>query len=352
MASLNSYILSINNLNPNILGMMIISLLLFLFIRESPKGFISGLLYGALGGIRNEAVLFFPAILYKFFSSSEKKGKEAALFVLGALITIAPILYWNYYAFGNPFMHPTQSPRLEGFRPVFEHQFLFWKFNFNGMLNFPFYNKIIRTPYFPFPTFLLLPLTLTGTLGIILCAFIFTGAASLFNKHRRIFIFLVLWFLPMYLLLLFQENWSNLKMTFLLMCLNPLIVFISLGADRLLSGKPSLIHILKTALFSIALFISVRSLFYINFQADERWYERFPRAVKGVNISYIGDDLRTKKEDPAEIIAQKKDLTRGNFLPYLSKNKINISDKIDIIKREINQKDITVVDFWKYIYER
>lgn len=352
IASLNSYILSINNLNPNILGMMIISVLIFLLIRESPEGFISGLLYGALGGIRNEAVLFFPAILYRFFSSSEKKGKEAALFVLGTLITIAPILYWNYYAFGNPFMHPTQSPRLEGFRPVFEHQFLFWKFNFNGMLNFPFYDKIVRTPYFPFPTFFLLPLTLISSFGIIISVFAYEGITGLFKKHRRAFIFLVLWLLPMYLLLSVQENWSNLKMTFLLLCLNPIVILVSAGLENILSARLILSRIAKIALLSALLFIAVRAVSYFDFSADERWYTRFPRAVKGTNISYIGDDLRTKKEDPGEVIAQKKNLTRGNFLPQIPNGKIDIPGKISLIKQEMNQRDITVVDFWKYIYEK
>ncbi|MFH1045345.1 MAG: hypothetical protein V1727_00085 [Candidatus Omnitrophota bacterium] len=352
IAALNSYILSINNLNPNILGLMIISILLYLLLEDTPNGLIIGLVYGTLGGIRNESILFLPAIIYKLLISSPGKGRNITLFFLGSLLAIAPILYWNQYAFGNPFMHPTQFPSLGGFRPVFAHRFLFWKFDFNGMLNYPFYHKIIRTPYFSFPTFLLLPLTLASSLGILMFSLIFTGALNLFKRRRQLFIFLMLWFLPMYLLLSVQENWSNLKMTFLLMLISPIIIFIAAGIEDLFSKGKLKSRLTSLILLSIAVFFLIRSLASSDFEADQRWYERFPRAVEGKNISYIGDDLRTKKEDPAELLDQKRILTQGNLLPKLDKTGIDLLKKIQIIKQETKQKGITVVDIWKYIYEK
>lgn len=352
LAALNYYILSINNLNPNIIGMLFISVLLYLLIIENPNGFIIGLIYGVLGGIRNESILFLPAIIYKLSTSSNNKATRILFFILGAFITISPILYWNNYAFGNPFMHPTQFPALGGFRPEFEHRFLFWKFNFNGMLNYPFYHKIIRTPYFSFPTFLLLPLTLISSFGIILFVLIFTGAICLFKKFRREFIFFALWFTPMYLLLSVQENWSELKMTFILLVFNPLILCLSLGLDNIFANQNNSKNIFKIASFSIIIFLITKLLFYSNFEVDLRWYTRFPRAIKGVNISFIGDDLRTKKEDPLALLIQKKILTQGNFLPRFCKNEIDIPNKLKKIKEELLQTDITTIDFWKYIYEK
>ncbi|MBN3039887.1 MAG: hypothetical protein JW867_02045, partial [Candidatus Omnitrophica bacterium] len=352
IAALNSYILSINNLNPNILGLMIISILLYLLLKDTPHGLIIGLVYGTLGGIRNESILFLPAIIYWLFISSPGKRRNIILFFIGSLLTIAPILYWNQYAFGNPFMHPTQFPSLGGFRPVFEHRFLFWKFYFNGMLNYPFYHKIIRTPYFSFPTFLLLPLTLASSLGILMFSFIFTGALNLFKRRKQLFIFFMLWLLPMYLLLAVQENWSNLKMTFLLMLINPIIIFIAAGIENLFSVRKLKKKLTAVALLSIAIFFSIKSLAYFDFKVDQRWYKRFPRAAEGKNISYIGDDLRTKKEDPAELLDQKRILTQGNLLPRLNKTPIDLLEKIQIIKQEMKQKEITLVDIWKYIYEK
>lgn len=352
ISALNSYILSINTLNPNLLGMMLISIMLYLLIQKSPKGFVIGLVYGVLGGIRNESLLFLPAIIYKLFISTDNKGRSLVLLLLGTAITIAPILYWNYYAFGNPFMHPTQFPGLGGFRPVFEHHFLFWKFNFNGMLNYPFYHKLIRTPYFSFPTFLLLPLTLITSWGIIIFSFVFTGTLNLLKKHRATFIFLMLWFIPMYLLLSVQENWSELKMTFLLLIINPLVLFMSFGIEKLFSAQNKLRSLSQVIFLTASIFLLIRLVSFLDFTVDERWYVRFPRILEGKNISYIGDDLRTKKENPGELIAQKNNLTKGNLFPRLYYNKINISEKIGAIKQELVQKDITVVDFWRYIYEK
>lgn len=351
-ATLNSYILSINNLNPNLLGMAIVSLLFYLLIRENPGGLIIGLIYGVLGGIRNEAILFLPAIIYKLFVSSDKKNREIIFFIIGTAITIIPILYWNYFAFGNPLMHPTQFRGLDGFRPEFEHRFLFWKFNFNGLLNYPFYTKIIRTPYFSFPVFLLLPLIILSSFGLILSSLIFTGAMQAHKLHPRAFIFLILWLAPMYLLLSVAENWSSLKTTFILMWLNPIILFIGLGIEGLFLEKRKTKTILKIALLSILLFVSVKIISRYEFPVDQRWYARFPRAIKGTEFSYIGDDLRTKFEDPVQLAAQREILTRGNLMPEFKKIEINLPDALRTITEEFSTKDIVTVDFWKYIYEK
>jgi hypothetical protein len=332
--------------------MMLASMLIYLLIKENPNGFIIGLVYGTLGGIRNEGILFFPAIIYQLFASSDKKIREIILCIIGTIITIMPILYWNYYAFGDPFMHPTQFPALGGFRPVFEHKFLFWKFNFNGMLNYPFYHKIIRTPYFALPTFLLLPLTLASSLGIILFALAFSGGINLYKQNKKVFIFTLSWLIPMYFLLSVQENWSNLKMTFLLMCLNPIMILIGSGLDELSRKEPVSKKIIRLSILCVIILALVKLFYNIDFEVDQRWYVRFPRAIEGKNISYIGDDLRTKKEDLQEVLAQKRDLTRGNLFPRINKTDIVFPDKIATIKKEMKQKSITVVDIWRYIYEK
>jgi hypothetical protein len=122
---------------------------------------------------------------------------------------------------------------------------------------------------------------------------------------------------------------------------------------RGLTTKQNIIkNLSRLAILSLILFTVIKLLFIINFEVDERWYARFPRAIKGTNTSYIGDDLRMKKETPEEIMAQKKNLTRANFLPLLHKDKLAIADKILTIRNEIKQKNITVLDIWKYIYEK
>lgn len=351
LATFNSYFLSINKLNPNVIGMMLISILLYLIISKKTPWFIIGIVYGILCGAREVSILLFPAILYELYTSSDKKKKDAVLFTIGMLITIAPILYWNKFAFGGIFTHPTQFSGLEGFRPVFEHKFLFWKFNFNGMFNYPLYDKVVRTPYFSFPVFLTLPLTIISSFGIILIAIMFKGAVNMYKKNKRLFIFFILWFAPIYILLSIMENWSELKMTFILLTLNPIILFISYGVEKFLDTKYIKINILKTATLSAILIILVKLAFCINFDADERWYARFPRILRQGSISYIGDDLRTKKEDSKELLTQKYELTKANIFPRFFKQKINALAVLDKIKKEIIKKDMHVIDFWKYVYE-
>jgi len=351
-ATCNSYFLSLNKLNPNILGMMLISLLLYLLLSKKTPWLITGMVYGVLCGVRETGVLFFPAILYQLLIISSNRKRDTVLFIFGALITLAPLLYWNKFAFGGIFTHPTQFHGLEGFRPVFAHKFLFWKFDFNGMLNYPFYEKIVRTPYFAFPVFFLLPLVFINSFGIIFSALVIFGLMRLFREQKAVFIFLLLWFIPTYLLFCAMENWSTLKTTFLLLFLNPLVIFMSKGAEWLLvHRRRSAEKILQLLALSLLIFLAVKCLFYIDFPADPRWYMRFPRVLRGGEISYIGYDLRTKKEDPQELRLQKRELTMANLLPRFDSLRIDAFGVIGRIKKEIVQRDVAAIDYWKYIYE-
>lgn len=348
---LNPYLLSLDKLNPNLIGMMFISLLLYLILSRKTSWLLIGLVYGILGGVRNEGILFLPAILFFIFTSPEKRTKNSLLFLTGAFIAILPILYWNHFAFGNILTHPTQFKGLEGFRPTFEHKFLFWKFNFNGMFNWPLYSRIVRTPFFAFPVFLLLPLILINSFGVILIALMFNGLIRMFRERSRIFIFLILWFLPFYTLISAMENWSQLKTTFILLCLNPIIIFISSGLEELTHKLTSAKYIIRTACIIAIIWSAVRLLALCDFPADPRWYVRFPRILQKGEISFIGDDLRTKPEDPDEVTLQKTQLTRAPLIPKLTLPEINITHLAHKINTELRQDSLKVVDFWKYIYE-
>jgi len=351
ITSLNPYMASLNKLNPNIAGMMFISVIIYLIFSRKSSWLLIGLVYGIFGGLRNEGILFLPAIIYFLYTSSNKKIRDSLLFFCGAFIAIIPILYWNYFAFGNMLMHPTQFNGLEGFRPTFAHRFLFWKFNFNGMFNWPLYTQVVRTPYFAFPVFILLPLILINSFGVILSALAVNGIIRFLKEKRRLLIFLMLWFLPMYALLSVMENWSELKTTFLLLCVSPIIIFISFGLDELIKNLSSIKYIIRTACLALIIWSAVRILILTDFQADPRWYLRFPRVLQKGEISFIGDDLRTKPENPREVLAQKKALTSAKIIPPISWRKIDFSSLANKINSELNQDRLTTVDFWKYIYE-
>jgi hypothetical protein len=286
-----------------LIGLAAISLLLCLLFEKKYGALLPGLVFGALLGIRNEAVLFLPALIWLLLRQG-RGWRGILVFLAASAAALAPVLYWNAFAFGSPLMHPTQFKGLEGFRPTFEHRLLFLSFRFNGMFNFPLHTSIVRTPYFPFPNFLTLPLTLVASAGIALSAFALVGAFTLFREKRGLFVFFALLLVPMYLLLAICENWSEMKMTFLLLVFPPLSVFLAHGLDWTAAGSWKPRRLYPLILSAALLFLLVKACALADFPADPRWYERFPRANAPV-FSYVGDDLRTLPEDPALLRARR-----------------------------------------------
>lgn len=351
LISLNPFIISVNYLNANLLGLMIISIIIFLLLKRHINWFIIGLLYGIWGGVRNRALFFLPALLFWFYFSKATK-KQFLLLFIGALLTISPILFWNHYAFGNMFTHPTQYPALGGYRPTFEHRFLFWNFQFNGLLNYPLYNKIIRTPHFAFPTYLTIPLVLIFCFGVVLFALIFFGIDLLWRDKRRLAIFLLLWLVPSYLFLIVQENWEELKTTFILLVFNPLTIFMAGGIRSLFTKnfKTKLLLLIGICLM-LVFFVKISSL--IEVEQDLRWYERFPHAVNSESgLNTLTEEYRNDwrffytPETKEEYKYQKKKLTQGNLLPMLYTN-VNLSMPT---LTEINKRDLETLEIWNYIY--
>jgi hypothetical protein len=348
LLSLNTYVASLNHLNPNGVGLFFISLLLYFIFHEKKSWLLIGFLFGVFGGVRNVGILFTPALIFFILSDSKQRKRDLLSFFCSAFIAIVPILIWNKFAFNNPLMHPSQYSNHSGFRPVFEHTFFLWKFNFNGMFNFPLHSALVRTPYFAFPTFLTLPLILIRQFGLILTSIAILGFFNCFKCHKKYALFLALWFFPMVCMFLLQENWSEMKSTFLLLFLHPPILWMGYGLRHIFSlEKPlkSFIFIFSSCLL---LFISLQLLRSVDFEVDQRWYQRFPRAHEEI-MSFIGDDLRTETEKDADLKEQKKDLTKGNIFPSIKSPTITPIQMNDM-RAELNQKSLRTIDFWKYIY--
>lgn len=351
LIALNPYIISVNNLNANLLGLMIVSIIIFLLLRKEINWIIIGVLYGILGGVRNVALLFLPALLlWLYFGKGTRR--HLALFVIGALIAISPVLFWNQFAFGSMFMHPTQYSGLEGYRPTFEHRFLFWKFEFNGLLNYPLYDKIVRTPHFAFPNYLTIPLVLIRSFGLILFALLFFGISWLWNENRKLAIFLLLFSIPFCLFLVVQENWEELKTTFVLLLFNPIIIFMVAGIKWLFREGFTL-KLFKIVGVSLILMFLVKAAYNLEIQEDERWYQRFPHAVNSESgLEVLGEEYRDgwqffyTCETEEEYLFQKRKLTEGNPLPELyEKFELTVPDTNDIYR-----KDLETLEIWNYIY--
>ncbi len=352
----NPFTLSINRLNPNLIALFITSVLFFFLLYDEKNYPVLGILYGILGSVRYEAIIFAPAILLFFYKMDRKRVvRNTMIFAVSAFVAILPFLLWNKFAFGGFLIHPTQSPLLSGFRPVFPHSLFGLKFNFNGLLNYPLYGKVVRTPHFPFPTFLMLPLVVIKSFGLVLFSLMIYGIPSLIRKNRNLSIFLLCWLAILLVFLMPQENWDEFKMTYIILMFPSISIFIVSGIESAVC-KASVRKTIIVVLIIASLFFLIRAIHGLNFQADERWYERFPHANER-HLTYLNDSQRMSweffhaGESADEILLQKNRITSPSLLPrfYLFRQG-NILNSAFKIPQEIGKKELTAVAIWEYVY--
>jgi hypothetical protein len=366
MMAWNPYTLSIGRLNANLLVVPLALLLLYSLLQPKSPLFLSGILFGSLASIRNEAICFVPAISLWFligFSPIERPLRERfrRLVTLGTwtVVTMAPVFFWKWYAFGHPLMHPSQYPHFQGFRPEFTHQLLGMQFQFNGLFNWPLHDTLVRTPHFGFPTYILFPLVTLRSLGALACALIVLGLLRLRDSVPSLGWFFVAWMVPVYLLFGPQENWEEVKMTFMLLAWPPLLPLLALGLDRL---RPQ-VHRLRTVtlliLMTVALMGLGRGLGSIEVPEDPRWYVRFPKAAQshpGVQAGLLpeqrNDWIYFQSFETEDEIKRERNKLRtiwpwpGSYLPvHLEPNQSR-----QAIQNEMGLRRFEVLEIWGYIY--
>ncbi|MEE2829973.1 MAG: hypothetical protein VX498_12355 [Myxococcota bacterium] len=363
----NPYVLSVVRLNANLLALPLALLLIHLLLREETPLLATGLLFGVLAGIRNEAICFLPAIcLWMLLDGGQVRRslgeRFARLCKLGlcTALAMAPVFYWKWYAFGHPLMHPSQYPHFQGFRPEFLHQFLGWEFRFNGLFNWPLHDEMVRTPHFGYPTYLLFPLVTLRSLGAVFCAVILWGLARLLRSHRLVAGFCVAWMLPVYLLFGPQENWEEVKMTFMLLAWPPLVPLFACGLEGLTAPstrRPQLVLLLGATLLLMAAGWGLGSL---EFPEDERWYLRFPKADRdaqppaqaGLAQDDRNDWVYFQSYETAAEIARERSKLRSvrpwpdRYLPV----RLDPSASWTDMRQELGQRNLEVLEIWGYIY--
>ncbi len=190
----------------------------------------AGLALGAAAGMSNPLVLLLPACLWRY-GRGPHRWHQLALFTIGGLLAALPWMLVYQRACGSIFIHPVQGCilscdpaayrepelcdpmryKLGGDRYVFPHRFLTRDFMFMGLLNWPFHDRIVRTPGFPSPVALFIPLFILRSLGTALASLALIGLADLCTRDRGRAVLLVLWIVPTFLLLASNENWSIIK---------------------------------------------------------------------------------------------------------------------------------------------
>ncbi len=353
LTALNPFVIAMNRLNANFIALPILMALVAILMQERPRWLLAGLVYGALGGIKNEAVVIAPAVAL-LIVAKPKGIRGLVLFGLGALAAIAPYLAWNKFAFGKMLIHASQFSDFEGFRPSFPHEILGMHFSINGLFNWPFHDHLVRTPHYPFPTYLTLPLSIILCFGVLLSAFVFPGMAAQWKKGKVDFFFFMLWLGLWMGLFLFQENWEEPKNTFGALAIPPLAFFSVRGVEWLIEKRRSLRAWAAVAAIIAVMEIGIVGARYVNVPVDERWYVRFPKAKSEAALTGCLSDLQRREwmffhtdECESELAAQRWKLTRGNLFPMLYYPLTLHSANINA---ELGKRNPKIFDIWEKIY--
>lgn len=357
----NPFSLYLDRLNGNLFGLVLLTFLFFLLQERRPPWWLIGLCYGLVGGVRNEAIIVAPLFVVFLWARRESWAgfaRNFATFGLTAFVGILPVLVWNDYAYGQMLIHPSQVAHLEGFRPTFPHRFFGAEFEFNGLLNWPFHDHLVRTPHFAYPTFLLWPLITIKSLGVLLAAAAPVGAIVLVRRRRLEGWSLLYWYLIVYALFFFQENWEELKQTFMALHLFPLAVFVALGVAWVAERRRLVRGALVLAI-AVALAAGVFAARSLEAPADERWYVRFPHAARNdAGLAELPENLRKDwhffytRETPAEVARERAHLGTPSPLPALYRPfEPAIAANLERIPREPFQREHTTLAIWSYIYE-
>ena len=358
----NPFSLYLDRLNGNLFGLVVMVFLWLLLTEERPAWWFIGLLYGICGGIRNEAIIFAP--LFLVFMGRGAGGvwgftRRLAAFTAAAFLAILPVLRWNHFAYGAAIVHPSQVAHLDGFRPTFPHSLLGARFQFNGLLNWPFHDHLVRTPHFAFPTFIHWPLVTVGAWGLLLAVLAGVGALVLLRRRPLEGAALLFWYGIVALLFAFQENWEELKQTFMALHLFPLVAFTGQGVVWLAEGWRRPGRWLGVVAGGLALALVLVGLRRLEFPVDERWYVRFPHAATNdAGLDALPPELRKSwqffytHETQAEIARERAHMTRISLFPLLYRP--IQAPRPGLLARlvdETRRRDLTTLAVWSYIYE-
>ncbi len=360
----NPFVLSVDRLNANLFIMPLLLMLLELCFRPRVPWLWIGVVLGLIAGLRNAGICFVPALFYWAMrvdapTAWRERGRRLLWIAAGTLLLLLPIFAWKLYAYGDPFIHPSQYAHYQGFRPEFDHSLFGFDFRFNGLFNWPLYDSLVRTPHFAFPTYLLFPLVIIRSFGILLTALMVWGLIEVWRHNRSRCVFLLIWIGAVYLLFGPQENWEEVKMTFALLMFPVCAIFMAAGIHWL--WRPwDRRRMIALAVTCCSLFAVVRATRYVQVPADHRWYQRFPNAdaehnkaaYAGLPASQRNDAIYFESyEIPDEIARERAKLTAGYLWPalYLPLS-WNLRREGREMVSEYGQRSLDILAVWDDIY--
>ncbi len=224
--------------NENLAGMFLATAMMLLVLEDGPfdgrRLFAAGMVLGALFGARHFIATSAPAVFLYVALSRQPVRRERHLMLLaaGTLITLLPYLHWHQYLFGS-FMGNELAYQRE---PV-AYSFLGTTVRSRLLLNWPFYDTLVRAPSLPLPTPFLLGVTFLHAFGVVGAAAGVLGVVHLTREHRDLSVLLVLWSLPAVATMALVADWNSLKCTYLFLVFIAPAMWIGAGIDRLVRAR-------------------------------------------------------------------------------------------------------------------
>jgi hypothetical protein len=228
---------------------------------------VAGVAFGAALGIRHIDLPFALAALILI----GRNPRGLLVFGITTIIAAAPCALHHHFTYGSVFQH---EHFVDEVFQSFPHSIFGYDFQYTGLLNWPFYDSYVRTPYNPFPTVFYYPLNILAHLGTALTALALLGVGVMIRYHARLTAALTTWLIPQYGLLAVLENWMDPNKLGVIISLFPiLLITLGLGIHALQSRAKVTTWIAVTAALT-ALSLGSDG---IRFPDDPRFYEKYPR---------------------------------------------------------------------------
>jgi len=243
--ALSPYLLQIDVFDENLLACAVSALAIPLLLRK-PRDIVgAAALVALLVGVRHVAVLWYPAIAAHLWLSGKKGrrgGVELAAFGMLSLLFLSPYIYKHARDI------PLYSVPYESFlsNPPALHSFFGAEFSYRGLLNWPFVEHMVRSPFSPLPPALGFPVAIADRFGVLLTGLLLTGflwctkqqgrgasekrGRGAAEKRGRGALILLGLHLPVALVLAVQSNWVEpAKMFILVTVMAPFAVWLAGG---------------------------------------------------------------------------------------------------------------------------
>lgn len=291
----NPWTLRISLLDENLMAATWAAGALYVAVVRPRGAAIAGLFAGLAVGIRHIDLLLVLAVATLIVPASAHRGRALRALVAGLTVALLHEAVHHQVAYGSPISHEHFVDEVWFSTPYT----LFGRtFEYAGLLQWPFAETWVRTPYNGLPTALLLPLSAARHLGLLFVAFVAAGMVALARRDRRLSRAILLWAGPLLLLFAVLEDWLDPnKMGIPIVLLPAVAIGFAAGIGAVVRRPITAVGALALALL---LGVGVRSVADLDVPPDPAFAAKYPLV---------------RAEHPAYAAYDRAAHTRANLLP-------------------------------------